>query len=81
MQALRRNFGGKSAVQAWWRQFGGKLVQARVFSMTVQYSAVTVQYSVHCIVGIQCDQLYVMFGFSCDLSWNIFGVRVHIIYL
>ena len=60
MQALRRNFGGKSAVQAWWRQFGGRLVQARVFLMTVQYSAVTVQYSVYCIVSTQCDQLCVM---------------------
>ena len=47
------------------------------FSMTVQYSAVTVQYSVLCIVGIQCDQLYVMLVLVVTCP-GIFLVRVHI---
>ena len=56
---------------------GGRLIQARVFLMMVQYSAVTVQYSVYCIVSTQCDQLCVMSVFSRDLFW-IFLVRVHV---
>ena len=66
-----RQVGGASLVVANWRQIG----PSSSFSIMVQYSAVTVQYSVKCNVSAQCDQLCVMSVFSRDLSWNISGAR------